>query len=46
MNDALLSLEAKLFVQSCMVVYLEGEAAQLVVAACLVGGGMALEKQS
>ncbi|MDQ0035895.1 hypothetical protein J2W30_003668 [Variovorax boronicumulans] len=42
MNDALLSLDARLFVQSCQVVELEGEEAQLVVAACLADDAMEL----
>lgn len=43
MNNALLTLEARLFLEECIVRDLEGEEAQEVVAACLAGG-LTLEK--
>jgi hypothetical protein len=38
--DTLLSLDAKLFIESCEVKDLEGEEAQLVVAECLAGSDL------
>jgi hypothetical protein len=44
--NALLTLEARLFVESCDVEILEGDAAQQVVAECLAGEELALEVES
>lgn len=44
--NALLTLEARLFVESCEVEILEGDDAQQAVAECLAGEGLSLEVQS
>lgn len=44
--DALLSLEGRLFVESCDVNVLEGDEAQQVIAECLAGHELELEPQS
>lgn len=44
--NALLTLEARLFVESCDVEILEGDDAQQVVAECLAGEELELEVQS
>jgi len=44
--NALLSLEARLFVEACEVKILEGDDAQQVLAECLAGDELELEVQS
>lgn len=44
--NALLTLEARLFVESCEVEILEGDDAQQVLAQCLAGDELELEVQS
>jgi len=44
--NGLLSLEGRLFVESCEVQILEGDDAQQAIAECLAGQELALEPQS